>query len=211
MQTLKTTINSGGLLLEACLDLPGVPGQHPGVVLCHPHPLYGGNMDNNVIRAVSRALVGAGIASLRFNFRGVGNSQGAFDKGVGELDDAISALSFLTRREEINPALLAVLGYSFGGMIAISAAGRSDIAGAVAAVSPVMPPGALRDSSKPKYIILGSEDTMIPPASVLKEAEKMAEPKKIEVIPGVDHFWWGCEDEAAGKVAAFFTEVFSYS
>ncbi|MQL51043.1 hypothetical protein GFC01_01910 [Desulfofundulus thermobenzoicus] len=72
MRKIQIDLPGSGLVLEAFLDLPAVPGPFPGVVLCHPHPLYGGNMNNNVILAVSQALTSNGIASLRFNFRGVG-------------------------------------------------------------------------------------------------------------------------------------------
>ncbi len=204
MRVIKTTFYNSGLSLEARLDLPDVPGRRPGVVLCHPHPLYGGNMDNNVIMAVSRALAGFGIASLRFNFRGVGLSQGSFADGVGEQDDAESALAYLALREEINPERIGIMGYSFGGMVAMAAGGRSSVARAVAAVSPVVP---LRDCPKPKLIVTGGSDSIIPASAVLLETGGMALPKKIEVIAGADHFWWGCEDEAANRVAAFFKEA----
>lgn len=203
---MRVSLISGGLSLEASLDLPGHPGPYPGVVLCHPHPLYGGNMDNNVILAVGRALAGAGIASLRFNFRGVGRSRGSFDNGVGEREDARSALDFLAGHEEIKPGCIGVMGYSFGGMVALAVAGMDSAAKAVAAVSPVVQSGALRECEKPKFIVCGAEDSIIPPASVLQAAAGMAEPKRVEVVPGADHFWWGREDEIAGRVAEFFKE-----
>ncbi|MCL6611294.1 MAG: alpha/beta fold hydrolase [Peptococcaceae bacterium] len=209
MKTLKIFFDSGGLDLEACLDLPGGPGPHPGVVLCHPHPLYGGNMDNNVILAVSRALGEAGIAGMRFNFRGVGRSGGAYDNGAGEREDARFALDFLSGREEIDPARIGVMGYSFGGMVAMAAAERAGQVRAVAAVSPVIPPGgALREFPKPKFIACGAADDLIPSSAILEEFAKMAEPKKIEVVPGADHFWRGHEDKVAGMAARFFVEAF---
>ncbi|MFZ5633891.1 MAG: alpha/beta hydrolase [Bacillota bacterium] len=206
MRSVKVVLNSGGLSLEARLELPGNPGPCPGVVLCHPHPLYGGNMDNNVILAVGRALAGAGIASLRFNFRGVGRSWGSFDNGVGEREDARSALDFLTAHEEIHPERIGVMGYSFGGMVALAVAGTDSTVKAVAAVSPVVQSGALRGCVKPKYIVCGAEDSIIPSSAVLQAAAGMADPKRVEVVPGADHFWWGSEDEMAGKVAGFFKE-----
>lgn len=117
MRTLRVTLQAGGLLLEGCLELPQGTGPVPGVVLCHPHPLYGGDMENNVIVAVGRALVRSGLAALRFNFRGVGRSQGEFAGGVGEQEDARAALSFLATRPEIDPARLGIAGYSFGGWL----------------------------------------------------------------------------------------------
>lgn len=206
MRTLGVGISCGGLTLEGCLDLPGATGKHPGAVLCHPHPLYGGNMDNNVLLEVSRALTGVGIACLRFNFRGVGRSQGSFDNGRGEQDDARAALDFLAGREEVDPDRIGVMGYSFGGMVALAAGGCAERARAIAAVSPVMPPGALRECPKPKFIVTGSADSIVSSRSVLSEAGAMAGPKKVEVIAGADHFWWGYGERMAGMVAAFFTE-----
>ncbi|MFZ5652477.1 MAG: alpha/beta hydrolase [Bacillota bacterium] len=206
MRTSKLTINNNGLSLEASLALPAVSGRYPGVVLCHPHPLYGGNMDNNVILAVSGALTASGIAGLRFNFRGVGLSEGSFDSGIGEQDDAMSALSFLLQHGEIDPARVGIMGYSFGGMVALEAGGRAASVRAIAAVSPVISPGSLKNCPKPKYVICGSGDDLIPVSTIRNGVAGMAEPKRIEVISGADHFWWGFQDEMAEKVAGFFKE-----
>jgi alpha/beta superfamily hydrolase len=95
-------IEAGDVQLEAVLHLPdGVP-PFAGVVVCHPHPRYGGDMNNNVVLAVTRALTDRGIAALRFNFRGVGGSAGSYDDGRGETEDAQHALDALASREEID-------------------------------------------------------------------------------------------------------------
>lgn len=208
MGVFAVNLNSGGLSLEACLELPGTAAPYPGVVLCHPHPLYGGNMDNNVIVAVNRALIRVGIAALRFNFRGVGRSQGLFDNGRGETGDAGIAIEFLACHEKINPDRIGVMGYSFGGMVAMAAAASSEAARAVALVSPVVEPSALGNCLKPKYIICGDMDSIISCNRILTEAAGMAGPGKVEVMSGADHFWWGCADRMADKVAAFFREIF---
>ncbi len=209
MRKIQIDLLSSGLVLEACLDLPPLPGPFPGVVLCHPHPLYGGNMDNNVILAVSRALNSNGIASLRFNFRGVGRSQGSFANGIGEQEDAQAALLLLTNREEIDPARIGIMGYSFGGMVALAVGGRSDIVKAIAAVSPVIPldPDVFRKCTKPKLFVIGAEDNIIPPSMVLRKTTDMVEPKAVEVIPGADHFWWGYEEKVGDIMAGFFAEI----
>ncbi|OPY57928.1 MAG: Alpha/beta hydrolase family protein [Pelotomaculum sp. PtaU1.Bin035] len=207
MRRVETIINNDTISLEACLDLPDLKGCYPGVVLCHPHPLYGGNMNNNVILAVSRALTREGAASLRFNFRGVGRSQGSFGGGVLEQDDARAALSYLVKHEEINPARVGIMGYSFGGVVALPVGGGSSAVKAIAGVSPVITTGVLKDCVKPKLIICGAEDNIVPSSLVLRGTADMAEPKIVEVIPGVDHFWWGCEKEAADMVADFFVRI----
>ncbi|MCG9969636.1 prolyl oligopeptidase family serine peptidase [Pelotomaculum terephthalicicum JT] len=208
MRKIKTTLDNNGLLLEACLDMPDISGGPcPGVVLCHPDPRYGGDMSNNIIMAVSWALTEKGIAGMRYNSRGVGRSQGFFGGGVPEQDDARSALSFLVQQEEIDSDRVGIMGYSFGGKIALPVGGGSDAIKAIAGVSPVIPPGVLTDCVKPKLIICGSEDDVVSPNLVLQEAAKMSEPKTVEVIPGVDHFWWGCEEKIAVLVAEFFVNA----
>ncbi|MEW6275118.1 MAG: alpha/beta fold hydrolase [Bacillota bacterium] len=203
---IEFVVKGVDLVLEAHLDLPDAPGPYPGVVLCHPHPLYGGDMDNNVIRAVARELNGRGMAALRFNFRGVGKSRGSFAGGSGEQDDAEAAVLALAGRAEIDPHRIGIAGYSFGGMVALATGERSGPVKAIAAVSPVIPPGVLRDCPKPKFFVCGAEDELIPSATVLRETAGMAEPKTVLVIPGADHFWWGCEEKAADPVANFFAE-----
>ncbi len=203
------TIKCGDLNLEGVLHLP--PDRSiavPGVVLCHPHSLYGGNMDNNVIMAVSRALSAQGIAALRFNFRGVGSSTGTFAHGEGEQDDARAALASLAARPEVLDGQLGLMGYSFGGMVALAVGTSSEHVRALAAVSPVVTPGILEGLAKPAYFTCGSEDHVVSPEDLVREAEKMALPGKIEVVQGVDHFWGGYEGEIAHKLAAFFADVF---
>ncbi|MFZ5645860.1 MAG: alpha/beta hydrolase [Bacillota bacterium] len=207
MRSVKVTISGEGPALEACIDLPESPNLCSGLVLCHPHPLYGGDMDNNVVAEVGRAVVLGGMAVLRFNFRGVGRSEGYFADGEGEQEDAMSALRFLSAYEGIDPSRIGIAGYSFGGMIAMKAGEKSDIVKAIAAVSPVMNPGALVDCIKPKFIVCGSKDMVIPQEIILGGAAVMPDPKRIEVIKGVDHFWWGYERKLGDMVAEFFVEA----
>ena len=89
--------------LEALLHLPDGEPPFPGVVICHPHPQFGGDMYNNVVGALVRAALGVGVAALRFNFRGVGESEGAYDDGNGEPDDVRAALDFMRSQPEIDP------------------------------------------------------------------------------------------------------------
>ncbi|MPZ24584.1 MAG: hypothetical protein GEU28_13855 [Dehalococcoidia bacterium] len=118
--------------LEGVLHLPdSTPA--PGVVICHPHPLYGGDMDNYVVAALCRALVAADFAALRFNFRGVGASQGNHDGRIGERSDARRALDWLGNHESVDPERLAIAGYSFGAIVASS---PLESARVVVAVSP---------------------------------------------------------------------------
>ena len=203
MPERKVSFLSNGLELEGCLSLPQTSRLIPGAVLCHPHPLYGGNMDNNVIQAVSRALVAQGLAALRFNFRGVGSSQGSFGGGVGEEEDAHAALSFLCGYAGIDAKRIGILGYSFGGMVALSTGVQSDLVQVMVGISPVISPGLLQKCFKPLLLTYGTKDDVIPPAKIISEAEGLPGSGIMEAIEGADHFLWGYEEKVAEKAAAF--------
>ncbi|MEW5921552.1 MAG: alpha/beta fold hydrolase [Bacillota bacterium] len=208
MTELALTFKCAHLNLEGRLHLPAEDrGKVPGVVLCHPHPLYGGNMHNNVILAVCHSLNTAGIAALRFNFRGVGSSGGHFDNGDGEQDDARAALTVLAERQEIAAGRLGVMGYSFGGMVTLAMGRNNERVKALAAVSPVLIPGILQGVNKPVFFISGSDDHVVAPQALFREVAGMELPGKVEVVQMADHFWWGHEDNVGRKLAAFFTEA----
>ena len=118
-------------LLEVARDRPVVrTGQAVGqVVIAHPHPLFGGTMHNKVAYTLARAFVQLGYAALRFNFRGIENSEGEYDKGVGELDDALAAISWMRARDP--GARLWLAGFSFGAAIAVDAAVDTAVDGLV--------------------------------------------------------------------------------
>src|SRR5437899_11311565 len=108
------------LTLEARLSAPPSPGG--GIVICHPHPLYGGDMDNPVVVRIQEVCAELGLATLRFNFRGVGGSTGSHANGVGEQDDAVAALDMLAKL--VSDRALAIAGSSFGARVSARVAGR---------------------------------------------------------------------------------------
>ncbi|MBI2913653.1 MAG: dienelactone hydrolase family protein [Chloroflexi bacterium] len=190
-----------GLTLEGVLHRPsGSPS--PGIVVCHPHPLYGGDMHNNVVNALCRAAVAGGIAALRFNFRGVGASQGSFGDGIGERADAEAALQHLRGRPEIDASRSGLVGYSFGAAVALLAAGH-DLCAVVAVSTPTIARGLSDiDVRCPALLVVGDRDEVAPPSrlSALAAAIPGAE---LAVVPGADHFWWGSEDRLARIVSDF--------
>ncbi len=199
---------SGDLKLAGTFHLPrGSKEKVPGVVLCHPHPLYGGNMHNNVILAANQALIEKGIAVFRFNFRGVGSSEGSFDNGVGEQNDLQAAVAALAEHQDVDPDRLGIMGYSFGGMVALAAVKSIEQVRALAAVSPVVTPGLMEGINLPAYFISGTADHVVSADLLIREAKKINPPGKVELVPGVDHLWAGHEKEMAINVAAFFKEV----
>ena len=152
----------GDIQLEGELHLPEGKGPFPVVVVCHPHPLYGGDMDNNVVMAVCFALVRSSIAALRFNFRGVGNSSGSYGEGIGEQDDVRAALDFLSTLKEIDSQRIGLAGYSFGGMVAASVAIKDNRVKQLALISPALKEtgwAQLKEYGLPKLILIGDADT----------------------------------------------------
>ncbi len=210
MKLEKVVFMSGTLKLEGRLMSPAAAGTDPvpGVVLCHPHPLYGGSMNNNVTHALSKALVEKGIAALLFNFRGVGLSEGAYDHGRGEMEDARSAVLFLAAREGIDSFRLGLIGYSFGGTVALASGIGDDDVKAVAAVSPPELPDL--SGPKPRLIVCGTKDTLVSASGIQQEIERIAGDgaASVEIIEGADHFWGGYEGELADLVVDFFTRIF---
>jgi alpha/beta superfamily hydrolase len=179
-----------GLTLEGALALPA--GAHLGVVICHPHPLYGGDMESPVVVTAVAACARAGLATLRFNFRGVGGSGGAWDEGRGERDDIRAAVADLRRRLDA-PHRIALAGYSFGAMMSLAvAAGGEPLAG-LALIAPPMAgpvwhqPGALAIDG-PLLVLAGSQDAYCPGEGLASMAA-MWPAATVTVVDGADHFF----------------------
>ncbi len=163
--TRPLTFPCGELSLEGALDLAtSMPA--PGVVVCHPHPQYGGDMENNVVLAACRALAARGFAALRFNFRGVGGSDGAFDQGQGERDDIRAALAHLASLPEVDAKRVGLIGYSFGAVVATEVA-SGDLR-ALALVSPPLAFSDLRVAWGCPALVLGGDQDPIAPAERLR-------------------------------------------
>jgi uncharacterized protein len=198
----------GGIQLEGVLHLPENKEPSPVVVVCHPHPQYGGDMDNGVVLAVCSALGKCRIATLRFNFRGVGSSGGSYDEGRGEQDDVVAALNFLATNKEIDARRIGLAGYSFGGMVAEAVAMKDKRVKMLALISPALERtgwAKLKEYTLPKLIIIGEEDTTI----VFRPFQRyFGESKQYQIIPGADHFWAGFEEMPGDKVTCFFRDGF---
>ena len=210
MKPQQVTFSCGQLKLEGLYYNIEARSPMTAVVVCHPHPLYGGSMHNNVTCAIAEALVKSGIAALLFNFRGVGRSQGSYGGGVAEQEDISSALDWLVSAGGADERRLGLAGYSFGAGVAFPVACSDARVRAVALVSPYFessPLSPLRDCLKSKLILGGSRDDMVPVQDVELYGREAAEPKKLEIIKGPDHFWGGYERTMAEKVADFFKDV----
>jgi alpha/beta superfamily hydrolase len=181
-------------------------GRWPAAVICHPHPLGGGNMHNGVVVAIARALAARGVMALRFNFRGVGDSEGQHDYGRGERTDLAGALDWLLTRPEVDAGRISVVGYSFGAWVALAHAQTDARVAAVAAVSLVAEYGdvdSMQSFAGPKFFVTGESDALAPPDALGELVDQLPPPKTLRLVPGADHFWWGREQEVAELVAGF--------
>ena len=201
----KVTIPCQEFTLEGIIALPEGDGPFPLIVVCHPHPLYGGNMYNNVVHAVCEKLGERNMAWLKFNFRGVGTSGGSFAGGNGEKEDVKAAISFAESRSKVDRKRIGLSGYSFGSMVAFSAAVEDGRVAAVAGISPFIQPENLFDHYvKPKLLVCGTRDEFISVKTLEQLFQRIPEPKELDIYQGVDHFWVGEEEPMAEKVSEFF-------
>ena len=193
----------GEIALEGLYAAP-TQAPHIGVVVCHPHPLYGGEMNNNIVTALIQAFQQAGIATLRFNFRGVGRSGGSHDQGNGEVEDVKAAVTYLLSRQSVSTVVVA--GYSFGSMVGLRAGAADDRVHKLIGVALPMgfgDPSFLLPSAKPKLLISGDNDNYCPLPTLNEFFAKLVQPKTLVTIAGADHFFWGQEGEVAKAAVAF--------
>ncbi len=203
------TFASGDLELEGSLHLPSEYGRFPGVVICHPHPQYGGDMYNVIVASLAQSLCSTGIAALRFNFRGVDMSEGVFDGGYGEIQDAVEAMTFLSLSENVDASRMGIAGYSFGAAVALAATLRSRLPQAVASVacpSRVFNEMSAKELLLPKLLILGEYDHDFPAQQFKFMARRFTNPKSVEVITGADHFFGGHVSEVTTLTTDFFDQ-----
>ena len=198
MKEERVAFKSGELTLEGMIAFPDGAGPHRAAVVCHPHPLYGGSMYNNVVDAVLEALHASGFATLRFNFRGVGQSEGEFDNGNGEARDAGAAVRFLTAQKGVRAAGAVLAGYSFGATTAVrAAAGVEEVAAIVAVALPLgmIDPSALGAITKPIVLLAGDQDSYCPADHLAALAGRLGGSARLKLISGADHFLGGREHE----------------
>jgi alpha/beta superfamily hydrolase len=201
MSESRITFPCGDLKLEGLLTLP--EGEAPGAaVVCHPHPMYGGSMYNNVVEAVLEALWRRQFATLRFNFRGVGDSEGEYDGGEGELDDVREAVAFLAGKAGVKSVVLA--GYSFGASVSLRA-GLTDPAVdrlALVALPVAGMTGPSDSTSKPVLLVSGDRDSYSPLEPLRTLADKLGSRARLEILAGADHFFGGYEARLSALIGA---------
>ncbi|MGZ4676559.1 MAG: alpha/beta hydrolase [Acidimicrobiia bacterium] len=185
-----------------------LPGAHAQVVLCHPHPQHGGSMQSLVTSELFRALPERGIACLRFNFRGVGASTGAFDHGLGERLDVLAALGAAVEAAPGLPTFL--VGWSFGADLALSIRDERH-AGWVGIAVPLHwldDPAATGADPRPKLLLLADHDEFQPAATVAVEVAGWVN-THVEVVGGASHFFVGRTGVLAEHVTAWVERLIS--
>ena len=214
---------------EQRLEFPGPAGrlegllgnesatQHGIVVALHPHPLFGGSMQNNVVETMVRAGQRCGLATLRFNFRGVGRSEGDTSGGPGEQDDVGAALDFLAQGLDVGPRVLAgspaviLAGYSFGAVVALAYCHRQEHnTDHLVLVSPppfLLPEGVSLEADVLRKIIVGEADELAPPGKIINRVSASRREALIELLPRADHFFRGMEDDLENRLVRVLENI----
>ena len=190
-RTVREEIAGPAGRIECAIDWPEETPRGVAVV-CHPHPQGGGTLDNKVAQTLARAFVQLGWASVRFNFRGVGGSEGTWDDGRGEVDDALAVVGAARARAEFAALPLALAGFSFGGYVAAAAADR--LPEGAKAVRLVLVGPSTEKQQVPvvpadTVVVHGESDDVVPLSATLDWARPQALP--VIVLPGVGHFFHG--------------------
>jgi hypothetical protein len=207
-QAERTSLPGPAGPLQALIETPVIDGPGPQpvsafAVVCHPHPLYGGSLDNKVVYTVARTLEQLGAPAIRFNFRGVGASAGSYDAGRGETADALAVIAY-GRRRWPNAALW-LAGFSFGGAVAVRAAGEAGPQRLIA-VAPGITTIAVTDAAPPAcpwLIVHGDLDEVVPLEAVRAWADTLSPAPQMRVLPGASHFFHGRLNELRDEVLAF--------
>ncbi|GAP37564.1 alpha/beta fold hydrolase [Piscinibacter sakaiensis] len=188
-QTQRLTVAGPAGVLECAIDEPPSGTPVLGVaVVCHPHPLHGGTMDNKVAQTLARAMVQLGLRSVRFNFRGVGGSAGTWDEGRGEVDDALAVVA----SQQAAGPLAVLAGFSFGGYVAAAAADRLPAdrrPRRLVLVGPSTQKQQLPAVPADTVVVHGEADEVVPLSATFDWARPQSLP--VTVLPGVGHFFHG--------------------
>ena len=205
-QSQKISIRGPAGALEAILESPGDAEIKGVAVVCHPHPQHGGTMHNKVAHTLARSFVRSNFAVLRFNFRGTEGSDGVYDNGVGELDDALAAMAWMRQQKAEGPLWLA--GFSFGAAIAIRAAVARDVAGLISVAPAIYRfAGNLDDQPDcPWLIIQGDEDELVEIDKTVEWVDSLDPGPELLVVPGAEHFFHGRLHELREAVMAFIAD-----
>lgn len=188
----SVTVDGPAGRIEALLEMPRLPEPRAVAVLCHPHPQFQGTMLNKVVHTLARAALELEAAALRFNFRGVGASDGEYGGGSGEVGDALAVVDFA--RARFAGAPLWLCGFSFGAMVASAAALEARPARLVIVAPPAGRMAGLLGGEQPRcpwLIVQGDADEVVPAGEVIDWVDGLEPGPELVVLPGVEHFFHG--------------------
>jgi hypothetical protein len=200
-QVLTLTGPAGAL--EAATQCPAMHSQRASAVILHPHPLHGGTMHNKVVTTLAREFAELGLASVRFNFRGVGASEGSYAQARGETDDALAVIDWLRAQRPRDDLWLT--GFSFGAMVALRAAMPGRVAGLIT-VAPAVQLYDLSDVELPDcpwLLVMGEADEVVPVQTVRDWIAQQPRKPESVFLPGVGHFFHQRLHELRAAVRAF--------
>jgi hypothetical protein len=196
----------GGLEARVEDPAPGIAPRAIGVV-CHPHPLHGGTMQNKVVHTLARAMQELGVPTVRFNFRGVGASEGTYGDGLGEVDDALAAVAWA--RERWNCETLWLAGFSFGSAVSLGAARVARPAALVSVAPPVgrLLLGRVEHPGCPWLVVQGDRDELVDCDAVRRWAATHEPAPELAVFEGAEHFFHGRLVELRARVIEFLSGI----
>lgn len=212
--TFTSDRRSGRIELEGRLHLPDGEGAFGGAVVCHPHPMGGGEMGVPLIRLICEEIASRGRAALRFDFGGVGGSGGSFTDGIEEPADVLAAFDLLKGLPDVAEESLSVAGWSFGSWMALMALAEGLPAISCVAIAPpliaydwALYAGRISESAAKRHYIVGDHDQFCDAGTLEEFAVAISEDdaRNVTVLPGTDHFLFGREREVIDLVAGFIS------
>jgi len=210
MREEKVFIPSKEIQLEGLLSIPEAFSIKGGLILCHPHPQYGGDMHNPVISTAAETAFQGGFSTLRFNFRGVGRSRGSYSEGTGEAEDVKAAVDYLSHTPGPSNPSLTLLGYSFVAWGALPVAIEDVRIKGMVAIAPPLGLygfGFLEGSKKKKLLLVGDQDAFCPVDLLENLFERLEEPKSLAIIEGADHFFFAHQRALVEPLKEFFKSM----
>ncbi len=189
--------------IEALLEIPEDADPTRIAVICHPHPVYGGTMTNKVVHMLAKSFNELGVPAIRFNFRGVGASEGAFDDGRGETLDTLAVIR--AAQERFSQSALWLGGFSFGGAVALKAAAqvRPERIVTVAPAIKRVDLSRIAMPTVPWLLVQGDNDELVNAQEVQAWAQGLASPPTFALLAGVDHFFHGRLNDLRDTVVAW--------
>jgi alpha/beta superfamily hydrolase len=210
MREERVLIPSTGIQLEGLLNIHEAFSFKYSAIFCHPHPQYGGDMYNPVIATAVEAASEEGLSTLRFNFRGVGESGGSYEEGIGEREDVLSAIEYLSLKFKDHHHSVILFGYSFGAWAGFPIAVQDKRVIGMVAIAPPLEFydfGFLKGCKKEKLIVAGNRDLFCPTSMLEEWYQSIDEPKSLIILPGADHFLFSHIHLLSRPLREFFKKV----